>query len=106
MLSAMAVVVVTEPLVPLTVTVVEPCAVLEAVSVNFVVQEPGQLAGANVAVTPLGSPEAENAGLAPTATAAMVLVTDRPGVRASDAGLADRIRLATEAEWYSKDPRS
>ncbi len=66
------------PLFAFTVTVDEPCAVLEAVSVNVVVHEPEQVEGENVAVTPLGSPEAENTGLAPTANAMMVLLTDPP----------------------------
>jgi hypothetical protein len=96
----------TRPPVALTVTVDEPCAVLDAVRVNVVVHEPRQLEGENVAVTPLGSPEAENAGPALTANAVIVLFTDPPGTTERAAGLAVRVMLGAEAEWYSKDPRS
>ena len=83
----------------------EPLAILEVASVNIVVHEPGQLEGANVAVTPFGSPDAENVGLVlPAANAVMILVTDPPCVTESDARLADRVML--EAKWCSKDPRS
>lgn len=81
----------TDPLVPVMVTVDEPeAAEADAESVNVEVQDPAQLEGENVAVTPRGSPEAEKVGLAlPVTVAVMVLVADPPSASETDAGLAD-----------------
>ena len=63
-------------------------------SVSVVVHEPEQLEGENAAVTPLGSPEAENVGLAvPVTVTVMELVAEPPRPRLSDDGLADRLML-------------
>jgi hypothetical protein len=91
----------TDPLFAVTVTAEEPCAEFDAVRVNVVEQEPEQLDGENDAVTPLGSPEAENVGLAVPVTVAVIeIVEDPPCNRETEAGLADNVMVETVA-WYS-----
>ena len=91
MVSAIVVVWLSEPEVPVTVTVAAPVVAVElAVSVSTLV--PAVLAGLNDAVTPLGRPDAARLTLPlkpPTGATLIVLVPLLPWVTLKLAGDAD-----------------